>query len=111
MRGDVIETYKMVTNKYDPQIESLLKPHKAQTQNITRGHSLKLAKPRCSSNLSKHFFTRRVVDTWNRLPESVVSAPSIHAFENRLDRHWKSLEIKFHFDSAMAKENPFTTGG
>ncbi|KAK3771262.1 hypothetical protein RRG08_024341 [Elysia crispata] len=30
----------------------------------------------------------RVVSGWNSLPESVVSAPSVNAFKNRLDAHW-----------------------
>ena len=111
LRGDAIETYKMMSGRYDPQLEILLKPHKAPGK-VTRGHSLKLTKPKCLTNLTKHFFTRRVVDSWNRLPEKVVSAPSIQAFENRLDKHWSRLNIKYDFDLAMATDHPFTaTGG
>ena len=33
------------------------------------------------------FFTNRVVNDWNMLPDSVVDAPSVEAFKNRLDSH------------------------
>ena len=33
------------------------------------------------------------MDLWNALPESVVSAPSLNSFKNRLDKFWK--EYKF----------------
>ena len=26
---------------------------------------------------------------WNSLPESIVTAPSLNSFKNRLDKHWK----------------------
>ena len=32
-----------------------------------------------------HFFTRRVINYWNRLSETVVSAPSLRIFKARLD--------------------------
>ena len=36
-----------------------------------------------------HFFSFRVVNLWNNLPSDVVSAPSVNAFKERLDKHWK----------------------
>ncbi|KAK3766990.1 hypothetical protein RRG08_058905 [Elysia crispata] len=64
-RGDMIDLFKYVTGIYDasrPIFE--LAPN-----SNTRGH-------------------KRVVSGWNSLPESVVSAPSVNAFKNRLDAHW-----------------------
>ena len=44
----------------------------------TRGHSLKLAKPRHSDRTLKRtmFFTSWVVDHWNSLPKEVVESRS-----------------------------------
>ena len=53
----------------------------------TRGHSLKLAKHRCSKEVRRVSFTQRVVTTWNELPEHVVRAPTVNAFKNRFDKH------------------------
>ena len=54
----------------------------------TRGHSLKLQKPRCSTTMRLNTFPHRCIDQWNSLPEEVVSAPSLNSFKARLDRHW-----------------------
>ncbi|KAK3770146.1 hypothetical protein RRG08_007057 [Elysia crispata] len=54
----------------------------------TRGHSKKLIKKRSRLAVRSNFFSERVVSGWNSLPESVVSAPSVNAFKNRLDAHW-----------------------
>ena len=35
---------------------------------------------------------------WNKLPEEVISAPSVKAFERRLDKAWRYLPFKFNPD-------------
>jgi len=47
-------------------------------------------------NLSKHFFTNRIVAVWNSLHNIVVSAKSINIFENRLDKFRVYQEFKFY---------------
>ena len=54
----------------------------------TRGHRLKVAKKAAISRVRRNHFAARVVTDWNALPEEVVSAPSVNAFKNRLDKHW-----------------------
>ncbi len=112
LRGDMLEIFKMITEKYDPKVLDLLSLHSHEAGRYTRGHTFKLKKPSCSNNISKHFFTRRVVNIWNNLPKSVVEAPTLNTFKNRLNKSWENLDIMYNFDAAMAKENPFTaTGG
>ena len=55
----------------------------------TRGHQLKVEKGRSRLDVRKHFFTQRVVNLWNALPVNLVSAPTVNAFKNRLDKLWK----------------------
>jgi len=83
-RGDLIETYKILTGKEG------VDPHCFFTQDKnrygTRGHELKLYTRRSRLELRRNFFSQRVVPHWNKLPESVVMAESVDVFKNRLDR-------------------------
>lgn len=86
-RGTMIETYKYVHGMYNSE-----KPvfHRATTNQL-RGHSLKLQKKSIKTSIRANFLSNRVITKWNSLPESVVNAPSVNSFKNRLDEHWKNL--------------------
>ena len=69
MRGDMIEVYKILTGKYDPQVSDFLPLHSnTTTNNRTRGHPLKLAKQKYTLDVCKYSFSRRVETMWNKLP-------------------------------------------
>jgi len=55
-----------------------------QEFNKTTGHPYKLVKRLCSHDIYKHFYTNRVVDLWNNLPNDVISAKSLHSFKCKL---------------------------
>ncbi|KFP13662.1 hypothetical protein Z169_08001, partial [Egretta garzetta] len=48
-------------------------------------NGIKLKQGRSNLDISKKFFTMRVVKHWNRLPREVVEAPSLEAVKARLD--------------------------
>jgi len=52
IRGDMIEVYKILTNKYDSRVNFYLEK---QQDSITRGHSLKLVNNRYHYDLRKFF--------------------------------------------------------
>ena len=84
IRGDMIEVYKILYKMYDPiTTNSLL----TIDTNTTRGHNLKLKKVSFRTEKYKHFFTNRVVNLWNSLPEEVVYASSLNVFKNKLDSY------------------------
>jgi len=87
LRGDLIRTYKIVTNKENIDSTQFFKF--TDTGHDLRGHSLKLSQSRNRSQVRWTFFSQRVVVDWNRLPQYVVDAPSTNAFKNRLDKHWR----------------------
>ena len=93
-RGGMIETYKIVNGKYDISATPYLQPCK---QKVTRGHSLKLAKSYSRLNVRSNFFSSRITNLWNSLTEDIVTAPSLIAFENRLDKYWQNTSFKFEF--------------
>ena len=87
-RGDLIEIYKLLHQYYevDPSIFFTLNPTV-----ITRGHEFKLFKNRSRLLIRHNFFSNRAVNLWNSLPRSVVSAPTVAVFKQRLDNHWQIL--------------------
>ena len=84
LRGDMIETYKILHNVYDSKTTKNLLT-KADSK-ITRGHDLKLIKKSVGTTSFQHFFTNRITNTWNSLPQDTATAGSVNAFKNRLDK-------------------------
>lgn len=101
LRGDMIEMYKILTGKYDPNVSDFVKVN----TNDRRGHQLKVFKQHTRLNLRKYSFVHRSVNLWNSLPEGVVNAPKTHTFERRLDKLWAKEPIKFDMDA----QPPYTT--
>ena len=85
-RRDMIECYKLTHHIHDPLTTHTL--FEFDNNNITRSHPYKLKKPRFNSQKYQHFFTNRIVNPWNGLPADVVSAETLNAFKNKLDKHW-----------------------
>jgi len=54
----------------------------------TRGHNLKLCKPRARTNVRLNSLSDRVINDWNNLPPNVFNAHSLSCFKNLLDKHW-----------------------
>jgi len=50
----------------------------------TRGNSMKLYKHSCNSNFYAIFGGNRILNIWNDLSDSVVTAPSVATFRDRL---------------------------
>ncbi|KFV51124.1 hypothetical protein N341_11549, partial [Tyto alba] len=51
----------------------------------------KLHQGRFRLDMRKHFFTKRVVKLWNRLPGEVVDAPSLSVFKGHSDNALNTL--------------------
>ena len=99
LRGDMIEVFKMMTGQYDTALPCILSKHEDST---TRGHSFKLKKERANTSVKLNFFKNRVINYWNRLPQEVISAPSLNSFKNRLDAHWKTHPLLYEWDAESA---------
>jgi hypothetical protein len=55
------------------------------TRGITRGHQFKLEKQYCRTSLRQHFFSNRIIDTWNALDNDTVTVSTLNCFKNRID--------------------------
>ena len=64
------------------------------SSSITRGNSRKLYRPRLNKGIYKdHFYSIRIVNSCNKLPEEVISAKTVNCFKNRLDKHSSSRHV------------------
>ena len=88
LRGDLIETHKILTVEVDIDATHFFELSREER---TRGHQLKLKKNRAVHPARTNFFSHRVVSPWNRLPEEVVTAESTNGFKNGLDQHWATV--------------------
>jgi len=70
---------------------------------FTRGHSLKLQKRKCRSSVRQILFSYRIVNFWNSLPESVVTAPTLNCFKNRIDKHCIALKFSYTLWTSTTK--------
>ena len=68
MATDLVDTYKFLNGHYKTKPDTFF----STPSKDLRGHS------------HKQFYSNRVVQPWNSLPEYVVSAPTVASFKNRL---------------------------
>ena len=102
-RGDMIETYKLLTGKYD-QMVALTLPKNVTGEYFTKGNSNKLLVKRCRYEPRKNFFSNRIVNMWNSLPDYVVMYDTINTFKNRHWKHWKHRDFLFHYRATYTRD-------
>ena len=87
-RGDMIQVFKIV-NGLDKvgAGEEFLKLETGPLSERTRGHAFKLKKPRHRTSKRNKFFSSRVVDKWNKLPEHIVRSKNVNSFKNSYDKY------------------------
>ena len=93
-RADLIEVFKLFkgfTNVSYSRFFQLAEDSR------TRGHTLKICKPRCKTDLRKYFFACKVINRWNSLPEAAIQAESVNSFKNYLQRIYDT-RIGFFLD-------------
>ena len=86
-RGDLIEVYKYLNGVYKVDSPGLQLADPG-TMDL-RGNARKLQKIRTKLPLRSNFFANRVVNSWNELPDNVVTSPTLNTFKSRLDKFWK----------------------
>ena len=83
IRGDMTETYKIITGKY----QGCVAPGFIKEEiYVTRENDLRLQKLRARYDLRKFGFSNRVVNKWISLPKWVVSANTTNTFKAQYDR-------------------------
>ena len=88
-RGDILQVYKIINKDYDPLTTTSLLTitHDRTTRS---NNTTKLFKRRTNYDKYKFFFTNRVTNAWNSLPDKVVNVNSINSLKNNLDNYYKN---------------------
>ena len=80
VRDDLIQVFKMLISKDRIDFNQFFQ---IQSSKRTRGHNCRIVnvKHRSHLDIRKYFFSQRVVNTWNSLPQRVVDADSVNSFK------------------------------
>ena len=117
-RGDMIETFKTMRGKnrversdwFMVREEEEVRPTRSNTMIVDTEEVRKrevLVIERANLEMRRHFFTVRVGQLWNALPEDVKAQGSVNAFKNRYDAWRKKQSLRHEIlDSATASNAP-----
>ena len=97
-RGDLIQVFKLIKGFDDVDYKEFF-TLAADTK--TRGHKYKIVKARSRLTVRQNFFSNRVVNGWNGLPEWVVDAETVNGFKNRLDTFWSMGSVDNELQSGF----------
>ena len=84
IRGDLIEVYTILNGLEKINPDSMFTRFR---YNNTRCHTMKPEKKHVHLDGRKYFFTQRVIDYWNALPQTAIDAESINHFKDQLNVH------------------------
>jgi ribonuclease P/MRP protein subunit RPP40 len=93
-RGDMLETFNIITDKVNVNKDAIFKFNVMPT----RGHQYKVFKPISTKFVRTQCFSHRVINDWNSLPQEVVSAQTVNEFKTKLDKCWKEHQYKTPFE-------------
>jgi hypothetical protein len=103
LRGDMIQMYKFITDKYDPSCNlNLLFRSGLNISVETRGNKYRVVSTLCKYDLRKHFFVNRNIQIWNSLPNYVVMATNVHVFKSNLDKVCKQQDLIFNYKCELS---------
>jgi hypothetical protein len=83
-RGDVIETFKIMSSIEDVNAEDFFSVEAGRHPHQTRGHALKLQKQHTRLDCRKNFFVCRSVTDFNALPPPAVLANNVLQFKKNI---------------------------
>ena len=93
-RGDLIELFKI-----EKEIDKITWVSPYTRGPPSRGNRAQLRKETVQNCQQRYnFFSNRVVNNWNSLPDSVVDAPNTNAFKNRVNKFQQRLGKQFPFN-------------
>ena len=97
LKMDLILVYKILNNLIDLDISKFFTISQINNKYNLRRHSLYLENPKSQSTLRRNFFSVRILNTWNNLPNTIVTSETLPLFKNKLSNFPLSSIYKFRF--------------
>ncbi|KAK3871064.1 hypothetical protein Pcinc_023768 [Petrolisthes cinctipes] len=97
----MIDTYKFLHDRYDVDVAQIIPRRDLERE--PRGNSVKIQHQYSRPSIRVNSFIPRIASVWNSLPEQVVAAPNLKAFETRLDKFWENRAVKFDFKARISE--------
>ena len=89
LRGDMIEVFKIVHGVYDTKTTEKLLTRMPEDSTTRKSNNLTLLKVRTNKAPFQNFFTNRINNIWNALPNDVVNAMNVNCFKNKIDAYFR----------------------
>jgi len=67
----------------------------------TRGNDFKIETARTHYDLQKYYFTNRVGNIWNSLPNDIIKVSNFNQFKNKLDKWWVKQEMMYDYKADL----------
>ena len=90
-RMDMIMMYKILHGLDGVHFDDLFSFHNT----ITRTNGYKLYKKFNHLNCRKHFFSQRIINDWNGLPQDIIESENILTFKSKLDLFWQQFRFLY----------------
>ena len=98
VKFDLILVYKIINNLIDLNFETFFALSNYGSVYQLRRHRFSLKNPSTANTSTRNnFFSYRIVNTWNKLPNYIVSAKTLGNFKHCLDKYDLSKIHKFVF--------------
>ena len=93
-RTDMIEVFKMMRGLTTVSYKLFFE---VETDQRTRGNSMKFVKQRCLTSVRQQVFSQRVVNRWNSLDQSTVDSATLNQFKSSLSK-WRTIRKGLFMD-------------
>ena len=90
-RMDMIMMYKILHGLDGIPFNNLFSFH----HTATRSNGYKLFKNFCHLNCRKHFFSQRIINDWNGLPQEIIESENVWTFKSKLDIFWNQYRFSY----------------
>ena len=87
---DMCQVYKILHGKDKAALKMEMMANNIRSTRAT-AEPLNICIPRARLDIRKHFFTNRVVDSWNKIPRKIKEARTVESFKHQYMVHRESV--------------------